>query len=198
MPVLTSVYRSVNRKGDEYYFQKSRVFIYPVLGIEKVSSVTPIETYLSWDTISHYDMKLLCLYYARADAEFAKFESKKLIGNMFFEEAYEVEPDDQLRSRKLYKFNLNCLGQNEWSTFLKGKYSQLSEALKDKIKDHYRGNSVNFAYAESFLYPKKYYKNYSELLGTPVSVLQEAGELTSKPDLQKEQLHIRSKIDFNL
>lgn len=57
------------------YFQKSKVFIYPLLGIKRGNSVVPIETYISWD--GHYsseDMKLICVYKIRTDAEYKTFE----------------------------------------------------------------------------------------------------------------------------
>ena len=40
--------------------------------------------------------------------------------------------------------------------------------------------------AESYLYPKKYYEVYSEILNVPVSTLEEVKELCDKPDLKKE------------
>ena len=50
------------------YFQKSRIFMYPLLNIKRGSSVTPIETYMSWsEQFSIYDKKLICLYYLRDD-----------------------------------------------------------------------------------------------------------------------------------
>ena len=53
------------------YFQKSKIFIYPLLDIKRGSSVVPVETYVSWD--NHYtpeDMKLICLYDIRTDDEY--------------------------------------------------------------------------------------------------------------------------------
>ena len=57
------------------YFQKSKAFIYPVLGVKRGSSVTPIETYMSW--VGHYsleDMRLICNYHMREDIDFINFE----------------------------------------------------------------------------------------------------------------------------
>jgi hypothetical protein len=56
------------------YFQKSKVFLYPALGIKRGSSVTPIETYLEWDDIKIEDRKLICLYHLRDDEEFLGYE----------------------------------------------------------------------------------------------------------------------------
>ena len=45
------------------YFQKSKVFLYPLLNIPKGQKFVPINTYLAWeDEINVNDMKFLCLY----------------------------------------------------------------------------------------------------------------------------------------
>ena len=45
------------------YFQKSKVFLYPLLEIKKGIRFVPIQTYISWNDIYTKDMnKLLCLY----------------------------------------------------------------------------------------------------------------------------------------
>ena len=55
------------------YFQKSKVFLYPLLKIKRGTSVIPSETYLAWnDTVSPDDMKLVCLYHPREDVEYKK------------------------------------------------------------------------------------------------------------------------------
>jgi formylmethanofuran dehydrogenase subunit E len=41
----------------------------------------------------------------------------------------------------------------------------------------------------SFLYPKKWHKRYSELLDVSVSLLTEVVELTDKPDFERETFH---------
>ena len=64
---ITSLYKD--------YFQKSRIFMYPILEIKRGASVTPIETYLSWeDQYSLCDRKLICHYHLRDDSEFTVFE----------------------------------------------------------------------------------------------------------------------------
>ena len=53
------------------YFQKSRIFMYPLLGMKRGSSVTPIETYIAWEGVYEaHDAKLVCKYYLRNDPEF--------------------------------------------------------------------------------------------------------------------------------
>ena len=46
------------------YFQKSKMFLYPLLGIKKGVDIVPSETYITWgNSIKPEDMKLICLYH---------------------------------------------------------------------------------------------------------------------------------------
>lgn len=59
----------------EGYFQKSGVFLFPILGISKGSSVTPIGIYTSLKGhYDHGDCKLITSYYLRDDQDFRVFE----------------------------------------------------------------------------------------------------------------------------
>ena len=61
------------------YFQKSKVFIYPLLGIKKGNKIVPKETYFIWnDEISIEDMKLVCLYDIKDTKEYIDFEKTLL------------------------------------------------------------------------------------------------------------------------
>lgn len=165
------------------YFQKSRIFLYPILEIKRGSSVTPIETYVCWDEqYSPEDMKLICLYHLRNDADFVRFEKEKLLGNKYFMEFKEVEDN-----KAVYIFDFSVFG-NDWMNIVKGRYSKLSSAYKRKIENFYGRRDSNYAYIESFLYPDKYYSMYSEIIGVPIDLLKEVGELCSKLDLEKETL----------
>ena len=66
------------------YFQKSKVFLYPLLGIKRGVSVVPIETYISWKGYyNSEDMKLICVYDVRTDEEYKNFER-----NVFLPQRY--------------------------------------------------------------------------------------------------------------
>ena len=57
------------------YFQKSKVFLYPLLDFKKGLEFVPKQTYIMWD--NHYyiqDRKLLCLYNEKRTHEFRSFE----------------------------------------------------------------------------------------------------------------------------
>jgi hypothetical protein len=171
---LNSVYKK--------YFQKSKVFLYPLLGIKRGVSVVPTETYVSWD--GHYnseDMKLICVYDIRTDDEYKHFEKNVLLNHNRLSDYVKV--GHQL----VLSFDLSDLG-NDWFHFINGRYSKISPNLKQKILDFFDKYSGNYAYMHSYLIPEKYFENYAELLGVDIKMLIEVGELCTKPDLEQECL----------
>jgi hypothetical protein len=163
------------------YFQKSRVFLYPLLSIPRGTSVTPINTYTAWyGKNDHKDCKLFCLYHLRDDKEFKDFEKAKLFSSQYFEDFYEVE-----ENKALYIFNL-IDHKSDIELFLDGKYSKLSELTKTSIQSYFVKSKKNFVYIDSYLNPSLYYGIYSKLLDCDPKVLKTVGELCSKPDLEKE------------
>ena len=61
------------------YFQKSKIFLYPLLDIKRGTSVVPSHTFVAWnDTYKPEDMKLICLYETRLDKEYINFEKNVL------------------------------------------------------------------------------------------------------------------------
>lgn len=176
------------------YFQKSKVFLYPILDIKKGTSVTPIETYVTWGDIKTEDLSLICLYYIRDDSEFLHYEDKYLLKNPLFKEYKELDGN-----KAIYVFDLSGYAE-DYEHFLNGKYSHFSQKLKDKIRDSYGANSANYTYIKSYLYPEEYFSTYAELLSTNShdvskmeNLLIEVGELCSKPDFDKENLKLSVK-----
>lgn len=170
------------------YFQKSRIFLYPALMIPRGTSVTPLETYVSWT--AHYekeDCKLICLYHLRSDLEFRSFEKMKLFGNPHFHDFYEVEDD-----KGLYIFDYQEF-KDDWDKFLSGKYSTLSKQLKSLILGHYSKSKKNYVYVDSYLNPEMYYDLYSRLLNCDKKLLEQVGELCDKPDFEKETISLNIK-----
>lgn len=169
------------------YIQKSRIFLYPALGIKRGSN-SPIEIYAAWEGMYKMeDCKLSCLYHLRNDAEFRAFEKMKLFGNPLFHD-FKVAPDNQA----VYVFDFTKL-KTDWNCFMRGQYSKMSPEHKTKIKQFYGLNSPNYAYIESFLHPEKYFGMYSSIVGVEEKVLKDVGELCDKPDLEKETLNISIK-----
>lgn len=170
------------------YFQKSKVFLYPVLGIKRGVSVTPINSYVQWAPYYELsDKKLILLYYLRDDEDFIRFEKTKLLGNSLFHDFKQVD-DEQ----GIYVFDIEGIGV-DYDMFLEGKYSQFSAEHKRRILNFYGSLDKNFNYVESFLEPKKYYRIYSDLLNVKVDLLKEVVELCDIPDLTQESLVINIK-----
>lgn len=179
MANITSLYKD--------YFQKSKIFLFPVLNIKKGGSVTPIETYTSWTNNYDFDdCKLMCVYHLRNDDEFRMFEKAKLIGNKYFHDFKQIE-----NNNGVYVFDLKSI-YHEWRCFIKGKYSKMSVDHKRTICS-YIGNTANLPYVQSFLYPENYFKMYSEMINIKESVLREVGELCDPPNVEKETLTISIK-----
>jgi hypothetical protein len=164
------------------YAQKSKIFLYPMLGIKRGSSVTPINTYLNWvDKYDYKDQHLICTYHLRDDSEFKSFEKRVLLGHSKFSEFYYGSDN-----KGIYVFNF--ADENElFSNVLKGKYSKLEKNQKSKILDFFSNNRASMTYIDSFLNPEKYFKDYSKILDVSEELLKSVGELCEHPDFEKEK-----------
>ena len=171
---LNSVYKK--------YFQKSKVFLYPLLGIKRGVSVVPTETYVSWKGYyNSEDMKLICVYDIRKDDEYKNFEKSILLTHNRLSDFVKVG------SQAVLTFDFSDLG-DDWFHFINGKYSKISMNLKQKILTFFDKYSGNYAYMHSYLIPEKYFNNYAELLDVEPEMLIQVGELCTKPDIDKETL----------
>lgn len=175
---LNSVYRK--------YFQKSQVFIYPLLGIKRGAAYVPKATYIAWDdnATSSEDMKLICVYDNDGSNTFDVFVKTVLLKHprLF---GY-VKADSK---NSVFTFDFSDLIE-DWANFLNGKYSKINLNLKAKILNFFDPQSGNYAYVKSYLYPEKYFDEYAELLNTDAEILKSVGELCTKPDLAKETLEL--------
>ena len=110
------------------YFQKSRSFLYPALGIRRSSNISPTGTYLSLEgKIGPEDMRLIVVYKVTKDEGFKVFEKQMLLTNPLFDSKIDV------KEYSLYIFNFEIY-KDDWFNFLLGKYSKLSNVLKRAIK----------------------------------------------------------------
>lgn len=166
------------------YFQKSKSFLFPMVGVRKTVAYPPVETYMALEGRVTPDDMVLVVLYKRNDSEgFIAFEKKMLTSNPMFLSKLQTE------THVVYLFNFQ-MHQNDWFNFLLGKYSKLSASFKNAIKLYYGDNSKGYSYMESYLFPQKYFDKYSELLGVDVDILKAIGELCDGCDLEKETLKI--------
>jgi hypothetical protein len=67
------------------YFQKSRSFLFPALGIKRTSNFTPSGTYLSVEgLVSPEDVKLVCSFPDNESEGFKAFEQQMLLSNPLY------------------------------------------------------------------------------------------------------------------
>lgn len=174
------------------YFQKSRSFLYPALGIKKDNTTNPTGTYISIDgKLGPEEMKLVCVYKADDSESFKEFENQMLLSNPLFREVMHID------NYRLYIFDFEMY-KHDWFNFLMGKYSKLSPVLKKAIKHYYGENSSEYGYIDSYLNPDKYFAVYATLLDVDVSLLKNIGELCDPCDLDKETLKYPKKDLENL
>lgn len=165
------------------YFQKSKIFLYPLLDIKRGTSVVPKETYVSWDnTLTPEDMKLICVYHTRTDAEYVNFEANVLLRHS---RLCDYVKADAVTS--VFTFDFSDLS-DDWDHFINGRYSKMDIKIKRRILDFFDSNSGNYYYVNSYLFPIPHFKLYAELLDVPVELVKSVGELCDKPNFEKENL----------
>lgn len=165
------------------YFQKSKVFLYPLLGIKKGVRFVPVQTYISWNDIYPEDKhKLLCLYAidSKWEKEFIMFSELFLETNILFEEKHTIDEE-----HLLYIFNLQPF-KRDLNKFKKGNYSKFTKKTKEIIMKFFGETGKIAEYIESYLYPEFYFEDYANILNVKEDDLRSVGELCSLPDLKKE------------
>jgi len=168
------------------YFQKSKIFLYPLLNIHSECTFKPLETYFSWDNVySNEDLKLICVYHTPNMTTYINFEKNILLKH---NRLYDYHKIDSTTS--VYVFDFSDLSK-DWNYIVTGKYSKINPVLKQKILSYFKNNMANKIYISSYLYPEVYYGNYAKLLGVNPELLEEVGELCTIPDLNKEILLIK-------
>lgn len=166
------------------YFQKSKSFLYPALGTKKNDPFTPTGTYISIEGyIGPEDVKLICTFEKNETEKFKDFEKQTLVENPLYEEKLEIE------NYYVYIFNFQIY-EEDWFSFLFGKYSRFSGMLKKAIKQYYGKGSSEYKFIETYLYPEEHFENYSKILDISVDDLKEIGELCNPYDENKETLKI--------
>ena len=165
------------------YFQKSRSFLYPALGIKR-GKFLPLGTYISIEgLVNPEDMKLVCSFKDDKSSEFKSFEELMLVSNPLFIEKIKI------KDVNLYIFSLEIY-KNDYFYFLVGKYSKFSNPLKKAIRLYYGDKSAEYSFIETYLYPEKYFDLYSKLLDVEITTLEDLGELCDIFDMEKETLKI--------
>jgi hypothetical protein len=164
------------------YFQKSRSFLYPFLGIRKNSPFTPVQTFISMDEppINVKDCKLICVFEPQEDTRYPHFEENMIINHILYSETI-ITPTGE----NIYIFDFSPL-KTDWELFLKGKYSLLSDDFKKAIRLHYGASTQEYEYMDSYLFPERYFEIYAALLDIEIAMLRKVGELCDPYDEEQE------------
>ena len=173
---------------DLKYFQKSKVFIYPLLGIPRGNHIVPTATFLQWeDRYSISDRCLLVLYeldYSSTSLSFEEF----LISNPLFSTAHPLPSDkdeDEEKRRVLYVFDISKYAK-DYDHFVNGSYSKISKEVKDSISQFFSNNEDNRRLVLNYLYPKPgNIEKLARLLNVSSVLITETCE---SPDIERETL----------
>jgi len=171
------------------YIQKSRIFFYPLLGVRRGSSVTPVSTHMTWEGVyTVQDYRFIAVYHLRDDQDFKTFEDKHLLGNRFFDTFYELEDGDGA-----YVFDFTSEMKN-YKRIVNGKYSRLEPEYKARISTFFRNHHRHHNSISSYLYPEKFHQAYADDLKVSLKLMREVVETCSLPDLKQENLEIKKKV----
>lgn len=171
------------------YFQKSKIFLYPLLGLKQGYNPVNLETYFNvWDPqlegknilVVHYRLNEKNELCKDKNMTFEKYFLNVIEGNRLFIKA-EVKDKDNVQCF----FELTGL-DDDIRLFKEGRYSQMSIATKSIIEGFYPNGHANRPYVESFVFPERYRSSYANLLDVKESLLIEVGELCDKPNFLKE------------
>ena len=167
------------------YFQKSKVFLYPLLKLKKGIDFVPEQTYIAWDGLYQpSDYKFLCLYNAKKNDKFLKFEATFIEPHPALEACFSLSEDQHL-----YVFDMKDF-KYDYKMFIRGRYSRFSIKVKDLIEEFF-GKVGNISqYITSFLNPEEYHEQYAEALDINIKVISDVYELCSPPDLDKETISV--------
>lgn len=166
------------------YFQKSKVFLYPLLGIGRKATYVPKQTYVCWDNVySTGDCKLILEYKTKPTKAFKQFAARYLDQHIMYVDYIELT-DNKI----IYIFDLFKSYKSDYNRFIKGKYSQLSLGAKILILDFFGDSDKAGEYIHTFLTPDESFGAYAKYFDVEEELLYKIGELCSKPDMEKETL----------
>jgi hypothetical protein len=174
------------------YFQKSKSFLLPILGLKKDFKYAPIQSYMQWAGIYKLsDCNLILTYEKSDEPSWNKYLLNTIMANRMFNEYYDIDAETIAVSFDLYSIS------EDYQYVIDGKYSKLSKQTKSKIREYYGYNSPEWAYMESFLFPERYIPTYSKILDVDEEHIRFTGELCDLPNLNKETLKLKPYAKIN-
>jgi len=167
------------------YFQKSKVFLYPLLGIGRKAKYVPRQTYICWDGFySTKDCKLILEYKTKPSESFKKFAFRYLDKHPMYKDSIQIS-DKSI----IYIFDFTSKTyKSDYKKIVEGNYSKLSMDSKILILDFFGDEDKAGEYINTFLSPGDSFEAYAHFFDIEEEVLFNIGELCSKPDIEKETL----------
>ncbi len=165
------------------YFQKSKVFLYPLLKLGRGLTFVPKQTYIAWENVySSEDRMFMCEYHTTNNKQFGDFVVEKFLSHPMFQDVLELE-----EKKQLVIFNLNKL-KFDYDYFIQGRYSRFSIDGKIKIQDFFGEDSKTGSYTRAFLSPAESHEEYADYFGVDEELIKEVYEICTPPDMKKETL----------
>lgn len=164
------------------YFQKSKAFMYPLLGFAYQDKFPVLETYLQIEGSTQIgDYRLMAVYtHQPSNQDFLDYITE-IARHPDHEEIY-ITADNRY---VVCVFSLRNYA-TDYTHFINGRYSKLSDFCRSKICDFYGFKSAQWPYLHSFLNPAENFDWYAHLLEVPVDDLKKVGELCSPYDAERE------------
>jgi hypothetical protein len=175
------------------YFQKSKVFLYPLLRLKKGIDFVPTETYCFWDEIyDHLDYKFICVYKTKLNSSFIKFQLDHLplLKNQM--EHYD------LGNEQMIVFDMTEY-KHDYDKFIEGRYSAFSVSSKIAILEFFGGQGKISSYVKSFLTPdEEIHQLYADFFNVELELIEDVYEVCSPPDNIKETLFYSYPMKIDL
>jgi len=162
------------------YFQKSQVYIYPLVNLYKDSAYLPNCTYLSWKGVYETsDNRLIAKYVTNIySVNWKNFLTDILYKNPFFED-YSHTPDG---STAVVVFNMT-VRKDPFNCVVNGKYSKIDSDMSSLIMCYYGVDKEKWMPLRIFLFVKMRYCWDNE----------DVQETIEAPDMDKECLVLETK-----
>ena len=176
------------------YFQKSKVFLYPLLGIKKGYKHVPKNTYVIWHQFfDKNDYRLMAVYDNDNSLEYKVFVDTVLKPLHAYHDKFKIS-----ESKDLFLFDM-ARHKHDFDCFYDGRFSQMTVEAKRRIKNYFGSVGRISKYISSFLDPEEFHDDYAEAFNVSHELIQDVYEVCSKPDIDKETFREKTlEVPFDL
>ncbi len=171
------------------YRQKSKIFLWPLVGIERNVGFRPIKTYIRdlSKNVSENDYALVAPFFKDKSNNYGAFEERHLLSNECFLDFYETH--DEL----VYLFSLKKWKEG-YKKVISGKYSTLSPPAKGLINKFWSSTQRNTLIpnyrVNAYLNPnEKIYLQVARELEIDFEDVVKGIEILEPPNLEKETFY---------